>query len=122
MENPMHYAMLLFGDESDWDGLDKPQVDELMGRIMEWVAKWRAAGKLASGGEELDTVRKAKTIRLDAAGAPVVTDGPYLELKEVLGGFLVIDAEDIDEAVAIAAGWPALRPGHSVEVRPVMNR
>jgi hypothetical protein len=118
----MHYAMLLFGDESDWESMSKAETDHLMDRIMEWVGRWRAAGKLASGGEELDTVRKAKTIRLGADGAPVVTDGPYLELKEVLGGFLVIDADDIDEAVAVAAEWPALRPGHSVEVRPVIDR
>jgi hypothetical protein len=52
----------------------------------------------------------------------VVTDGPYLELKEVLGGFLILEADDIDEAVALAAGWPVLRGSSSIEVRPCLDR
>jgi len=66
-------------------------------------------------------VHKAKTIRAAADGKPVVTDGPYLELKEVVGGFIVLETEDIDEAVAIAATWPSLTGSTSIEVRPVME-
>jgi hypothetical protein len=52
----------------------------------------------------------------------VVTDGPYLELKEVVGGFVVLEADDIDQAVAIAAEWPSLGRSSSIEVRPIMER
>ncbi|MEV7621519.1 YciI family protein [Actinoplanes sp. NPDC089786] len=51
-----------------------------------------------------------------------MTDGPYLEIKEVVGGFIHIVADDIDEAVAVAGGWPGIRVGDKIEVRPVMER
>jgi hypothetical protein len=70
------------------------------------------------GGEELQSITTAKTIRPAGDGQCVVTDGPYLELKEVLGGFILLAAEEIDEAVAIAASWPSLRGSSSIEVRP----
>ena len=89
-------------------------------QIGAWVRKWREAGKIQAGGEELGLTRDAKTIRPGADGRPVVTDGPYLELKEVVGGFLVLETEDIDEAVAIAAEWPSLSGSSSIEVRPCM--
>ena len=118
----MRFAMLICGVEDEWDAMDEAEAGATMDRIMGWVEKWRGAGKLHSGGEELDTARKAKTIRPGADGRPVVTDGPYLDLKEVIGGFLVLEADDIDEAVAIAAEWPSLRGSTSVEIRPVMDR
>jgi hypothetical protein len=118
----MEYVMLINGAEDEWDGQDEETMAEAMRRIGEYVDRWQAAGKILPGGYELDAAAKAKTIRSGPDGKPVVTDGPYLELKEVIGGFLVIQADDIDEAVAIAAGWPALMGTTSVEVRPVMAR
>ena len=91
-----------------------------MAKIGAWVIRWREAGKMLPGGEELASVRKEKTIRPGADGKPVVTHGPYLELKEVVGGFVVLETEDIDEAVAIAATWPTLTGSSSIEVRPAV--
>lgn len=117
----MRYALLICGDERDWDKLDPKEADAAMERIRAWVGKWRAAGKIVPGGEELDSVRTAKTVRPGPDG-PVVIDGPYLELKEVIGGFVVVEADSIDEAVAVAAEWPSLTGTTSIEVRPVMDR
>jgi hypothetical protein len=117
----MRFAMLICGDESEWDSMDETTAGAAMNAIMDWFGRWQAEGKLVSGGEELDSARKAKTIRPSADG-PVVTDGPYVELKEVLGGFLVIEATDIDEAVAVAATWPSLQGSTSIEVRPCIDR
>jgi hypothetical protein len=102
--------------------MDPDEAAKAMTKILDWVAGLREKGKLAAGGEELDSVRTAKTIRPGPDGRPVVTDGPYLELKEVLGGFLILEADDIDEAVALAAGWPVLRGSSSIEVRPCLDR
>jgi hypothetical protein len=116
----MRYAMLICGVEDEWAGMGEDETRAAMERIGAWVAKWRAAGKILPGGEELGPTRDAKTIRPGADGRPVVTDGPYLELKEVVGGFLVLEVEGVDEAVAIAAEWPSLNGSSSIEVRPCM--
>ena len=70
------------------------------------------------GGEQLGLPAAARTIRR-RRGQLSVTDGPFSETKELLGGFIVIEAPDLDAAVAIAASWPSLRTdGNTVEVRP----
>ncbi|MPZ27320.1 MAG: hypothetical protein GEV12_13145 [Micromonosporaceae bacterium] len=120
----MRYVMLLCGDEDGWYDPDRAAEQEnAMNEIYAWMEKWQAEGKIADGGAELDTSRKAKTVSRGPDGAPMVTDGPYLELKEVVGGFIMLEADDIDDAVAVAATWPGVaRFGDKVEVRPVMQR
>lgn len=113
----MRYAMLICGVEEEWTQQD---AEGAMEQIYAWMTRWEEAGKIGKGGAELDSVRFAKTIRPSAEG-PVVTDGPYLELKEVIGGVVFLEADDIDEAVAIASGWP-LSGSSSIEIRPVVNR
>lgn len=86
--------------------------------VFAWYEKWGAAGKLLDGGAELDDASKAKTVRSSG-----VTDGPYIEAKEVIGGFSVLEADTIDEAVEIATTWPGVDRGWiTVEVRPVYER
>lgn len=118
----MRYVMMICGDESQWSDIPPEAASQKMDEIMAWIATWEQAGKILSGGAELGFSRDAKTIRPGADGQPMVTDGPYLELKEVVGGFLMLQADDIDEAVAIAATWPMVGPSSSVEVRPAMQR
>ncbi|WP_370936934.1 YciI family protein [Amycolatopsis sp. cg13] len=80
-----------------------------------------AAGKVGTG-IELQPRETAKTVRAGANGQPLITDGPYVELKEIVGSVILLECGDIDEAVEVAASWP-LGPGASaVEVRPVMSR
>jgi hypothetical protein len=87
-----------------------------MAEIGAWYEKYGAAGVLADSGHQLDFPHTAKTVR---AGG--VTDGPYIEAKEVLAGYSVLETPGIDEAVEIAQTWPGVDRGWIViEVRPVM--
>jgi hypothetical protein len=105
-------------------GNDTPSTDvpgpDAMKEVYAWFERWGQAGKIADAGVELDSTRTAKTVRLGSDGTPVVTDGPYLELKEVVGGVVILEADSIDDAVAVAATWP-MSHSVSVEVRPVID-
>ena len=120
----MKFAMLICGPDnpSTAPQADPAAAEAGMKEIYAWFEKWGQAGKIADGGAELDSVRKAKTIRAGGDGTPVVTDGPYLELKEVVGGFVVLEADDIDDAVAVASTWPlGENTGVTIEIRPVID-
>lgn len=115
----MRYVMIVAGDEQNWSG-DEAEV--LMDEVNIWWDRWFKAGKLKEGGAELQTSDTAKTIKQGTDGTPTVTDGPYLEIKELVGGFMYIEADDMDEAVAVASGWPGIRVGDLIEVRPITER
>jgi hypothetical protein len=81
-----------------------------------WYEKWGATGRL-DGGHQLQEPGSAKTIRSGS-----VTDGPFIETKEVLGGYSVIEADSIDDAVEVAKTWPGVDRGWiTMEVRPVIE-
>jgi hypothetical protein len=116
----MRYVMMICGPESNWEG---PGAEELMENVGVWWEKWHAAGVIVEGGAELQPVATAKTVRRGADGKAVVTDGPYIELKDVVGGFMLLEAESIDDAIACAATWPGIEAvGDQVEVRPSTGR
>jgi hypothetical protein len=108
----MRYLALIYGDESRWGGLSDEQREAEMG---EYVALSQAP--VAVGGSELDTIATATTVRV-RGDETLVTDGPFAELKEALGGYYVFECDSIDEACEWAAKIPAARHG-AVEVRPV---
>ncbi len=84
--------------------------------VSAWYEKWGATGRLEAGSQ-LQGPETARTIRSGA-----VTDGPFMETKEVLGGYSVIEADTLDEAVEIAKTWPGVDQGWiTMEVRPVME-
>ncbi len=118
----MRYAMIICGDDSTWADIPADQMQDLVANVGAWFEKWTAAGKTAPGGAELQPSSTAKTVRGGADG-PVVTDGPFAELKEVVGGFAILDVEDMDEAVAIASTWPTLGsdPTARLELRPLIQ-
>ena len=117
----MRYAMLICATPDDWDPDNPLATPEAMQEVLDWFTTWGAAGKVADGGADLDSPAKARTIRA-RGGRPVVTDGPYLELKEVVGGVVLLEVDDLNEAVRIGSTWPGLRaPGVSVEIRPVIE-
>jgi hypothetical protein len=116
----LRYALIIVGDEKLW--FDSAEASGLMDEVNAWWDKWHQAGKIELGGAELQHSRTAKTVSAGPDGQPAVTDGPYLEIKEVVGGFIHLNADDIDDAVAVAAGWPGIRYGDRVEVRPVLER
>ena len=93
-----------------------PDLESWMAEIGAWYEKHGSTGKLADAGHQLDWPNTAKTIR---AGG--VTDGPYMEAKEVLGGYSLLETATIAEAVEIAKTWPGMDRGWiTIEVRPVM--
>lgn len=107
------YLILIYEDEKTYADADPSVYAETLaahGRFAEQIVDH--GGKLI-GGQALQPVSTATTIRGD-----VVTDGPFAETKEALGGYYMIDAEDLDQALAIAKLCPA--PGGGVEVRPAM--
>lgn len=104
------YLILIYENEADYDSADQSVFQEVMdahNRFAEQV------GERLLGGNALQPTQAATTIRGD-----VVTDGPFVETKEVLGGYYLIEAKDLDEALAIGKLCPARFGG--VEVRPVM--
>jgi hypothetical protein len=108
--------MLLFVKNED------AEVDEAAERahyaaIDKWFAEVGRDGKLR-GGEELQASNTATTIRFQE-GRPLVTDGPFMESKENIAGFVTIDVADLDEAIAIAKRWPP--KDQAVEIRPVKS-
>jgi hypothetical protein len=109
----MQYALLIYGDEKVWEGLDERERQELHERHGRFMAMLRERGALL-GGEELERTSTATTVR---NGDQVsVTDGPYAETAEQLGGFYVIEAADLEAALEIARQLPE----PIVEVRPVV--
>ncbi|HEY3009059.1 MAG TPA: YciI family protein [Micromonosporaceae bacterium] len=117
----MKYAILINGNEQEWDEVTPEQSDAQMKEVFAWFEKWSRAGKIANGGVHLQPTSTAKTVRPGPHGDVVVTDGPYLELKEVIGGMCVLECDDIDEAAAVAGTWPGLTGSSSIEVRPVYD-
>jgi hypothetical protein len=88
-------------------------------RIYEWFGT--NAEHIVDGGAELQPVTTATTVKYGSDG-PVIADGPFSEAKEVIGGFSVIEAPDLDAAVAIVKTWPSLElPGSAVEIRPMVE-
>ena len=87
------------------------------------VGEYRAiaASPGVIGGEQLQPVETATTVRVQG-GQTLLTDGPFVDTKEHVGGFLLVEADDLDAALDIAARVPAARMGGAVEVRPVMER
>lgn len=115
----MKFAMLIANNEAEFDKVGAEESDARMKELYAWFEKWESAGKVIDGGAHLQRASTAKTVRPRADGGVTVTDGPYLELKEVVCGLILLDADDIDDAVAVASTWPGCLPGGSVEVRPV---
>jgi hypothetical protein len=108
--------MLLFIKNEDAD-LDEVAQRAHYAAIDEWFSEIGRDGKLR-GGEELQPSNTATTIRFQE-GRPLVTDGPFMESKENVAGFVTIDVADLDEAIAIAKKWPP--KDQAVEIRPVVN-
>src|SRR5438445_13420702 len=115
----MKYLLALIGDEFRYADRTAEQMREGM---KEWDAFTRATtdGGAFVAGEGLQPSATATTVKIQEAGEPIVTDGPFAETKEQLGGFYLLECEDLDEALELAAKIPSASTG-SVEVRPVMD-
>jgi hypothetical protein len=114
----MKYMLTLFGDEN---GLSDRTPEQQAEAMRAWDAYTRAVidAGVHLGGEGLQPSSTATTVRIQASGEPIVSDGPFAETKEQLGGYYLLDCKNLDEALAWAKRIPM--PGGTVEVRPVMD-
>jgi hypothetical protein len=112
----MKYLCLAYEEEAKLNSLSKTEWDALRNETLAYVAKLQKSGCLISA-EPLQSVRTATTVRV-RSGKVSLMDGPFAETKETLGGFFLIQAPDLDEALQVAAQWPSARLG-SIEVRPI---
>ena len=112
----MEYLALIYADESGWDALSADEREAAYDRYRSFAGEAEAAGVM-TGGNELGPTRNATTVRV-RDGETLVTDGPYAEVKEALGGFFLLECGSLDEALDWAARIPAADYG-AIEVRPV---
>jgi hypothetical protein len=99
--------------------LERFSEDEQNALVAEYLAIERSPGVIA--GSQLQPIETATTVRVEN-GQTLLTDGPFVEAKEHLGGYMLVDADDLDAALEIAARIPAARMGGAVEVRPLVER
>jgi hypothetical protein len=114
----MRYALLIYASEQDWASQTEEESQAVNQEYMAFTKDIIDRG-LMKGGEALQPTSTATSVRV-RNGDTLTTDGPFAETKEQLGGFYVVEAKDLDEAIEIAARIPDVRGG-SIEVRPVME-
>jgi hypothetical protein len=114
----MKYLCTIYGEESGWGDATPEQMAEVMAAYNAFSEEAGAAGVIL-GGEGLEPTSAATTVRV-RDGERVLSDGPFAETKEQLGGFYLLECASLDEAIDWAAKIPGAATG-SVEVRPVMN-
>ena len=113
----MKYLCLIYDEESKLAAMPKSESDAFMGEYFGFTNSLKDAGKYVAG-EQLQPVHTSTTVRI-RNGKMTTTDGPFAETKEQLGGFYMVDAVDLNEAIQIASRIPSARIG-SVEVRPIV--
>ena len=115
-EAVMKYLCLIYDEETTLAGMSKAESDAFMGEYFAFTEDIKKSGHYL-GGEALKPVHTATTVRV-RKGKMSTTDGPFAETKEQLGGYYMVEARDLNEAIQIAAKIPSARTG-SVEVRPI---
>ena len=113
----MKYLLLIYENEASFTGLSEAEQGKIFQEYMDYTKGIRKSGNYVAG-EALEPISTATTVRVKN-GKTVATDGPFAETREQLGGFYMVEAKDLDEAIKLAAGIPASRTG-SIEVRPIM--
>jgi hypothetical protein len=114
----MKYILLIYDDEQLWGKLTESERKQMMGEYVQFSEGIRAAGKYQAGSQ-LQPTANATSVRV-RNGKRLVTDGPFAETREQLGGYYLIEAKDLDEAIAIAEKIPSARQG-TIEVRPLVQ-
>lgn len=118
----MKYLMLIYGNEQVWNSVDADGFAKLVAEVDAFNAALRESGELVDAQGLVSRPRSVRAI----GDAPVVTDGPYLEAKEYVGSYFVVDVDSDQRAVEIARSYPALRYsrglGGGIEVWPLMDK
>ena len=113
----MKYLLLIYENEGDFADASEAEQGKIFQEYMDYTRGIKKSGNYI-GGEALQPIATATTVR-QRNGKTVTTDGPFAETKEQLGGFYLVEAKDLDEAIKLAGGIPAVRTG-TIEVRPIM--
>jgi hypothetical protein len=114
----MKYMLLIYDDEKLWANFSDAERGQIFGEYGQFTGEVRQSGHYQSGAP-LQPTATATSVRI-RNGKRVVTDGPFAETREQLGGYYLVEAKDLDEAIGIAARIPSARFG-TIEVRPVME-
>ena len=114
----MKYLCLIYDEEKKLHSMTKSEMDALMQEYLAFTQSIRQSGHMVAGNE-LQPVQNATTVRV-RGGKVSTTDGPFAETKEQLGGYYLIEAADLNEAIQIAARIPSAKLG-SIEVRPIQE-
>ena len=115
----MKYLLLIYQDEKQWGGLSEAARQQIYDEYGQLRQELTTSGQFV-GGSQLHPVATASSVRV-RNGKELVTDGPFAETHEQLGGYFLIEAKNLDEALGIAARIPSARAG-TVEVRPIVER
>ena len=114
----MKYMLLIYGDPSKWTDQTEEEGNAVMQEYFAFTGAIEASGELVAG-DPLQGIETATTVRVHG-GERVLTDGPFAETKEVLGGYYLVDVADLDRALELAAQLPgAVRGYDAIEVRPL---
>ncbi|HEX4355348.1 MAG TPA: YciI family protein [Polyangiales bacterium] len=114
----MQYILLIYANEADFNRRPKEELGKMSQEYMKLTEEMKTAGQYRAG-ERLEQTGTATTVRV-RDGKPIATDGPFAETREQLGGYYIIEAKDLDEAVSVAGRIPGARIG-SIEVRPIFK-
>jgi hypothetical protein len=114
----MQYLLLIYGNEKKRPTMSQGDQQKVFADYMEFTNGIVKSGNYR-GGEALESTRTATTVRVKD-GKTLRHDGPYAETKEQLGGYYLVEAKDLDEAIAIAARIPEVNYSGAIEVRPIM--
>jgi hypothetical protein len=112
----MRYLLQIYPEAAIAERLSADEQDAILG---EYLAIGQSPGVI--GGAQLQPVETATTVRVQG-GKTLLSDGPFVEAKEHLGGYIVVEADELDAALEIAARIPAARMGGAIEVRPLVER
>ena len=114
----MKYLCLIYENEKSWETMPKEQADAIMGEYFAFTDGIRQSGHYVAG-DALHPTTTATTVRV-RNGKISTTDGPFAETKEQLGGYYLIEAKDLNDAIQVASKIPSARHG-SIEIRPVVD-
>jgi hypothetical protein len=114
----MRYILLIYDREAEWAALSPEKQKEIMAAYRAFSGEIRRSGHYRAG-DQLTPIAMATTVRV-RDGKTMTTDGPFAETREQLGGYYVVEAKDLDEAISLAERLPSARMG-SIEVRPLVE-
>jgi hypothetical protein len=112
----MKYMLLIYQDEQSWKSLSETERQQVYGEYGNLIGELRSRGQFVTGSE-LQPITTATSVRV-RDGKELVTDGPFAETHEQLGGYILVEAENLDEATSIAAKIPSAKTG-TIEIRPL---